>query len=421
MSESQTLPRRSRTGPKLLSMLLGAAALLTVFGIVRAPAEAFRASLSGLQVWWQYVFPGLLPPLLLAELLAASGLLHGLSTLAEPLTSRLFKLPGAAGWAIAIGWSAGVPAGAKETARLRQKGLIRADHIDTLLLLSHFPNPFFVIVIVGTGFLHSPVLGWAILLGLWLSAVVAGVIWSRISKSNIPQKQFQGSYPSCPPLNRRTLLRHALKAATNARREDGRPFGKLLADGVTQSVGLLMAVGGFMMMSAVALQLVRSFVPGSDAWLTVPGVYEMHLGAFETGRSALFAASPVHAAALLAGALAWTGFSGLLQARAAFGLEERFPWGRFLAGRLLHAALALLFTWPLADAALHSNWLAVGYIDVFATGTNSSASSGPFPESWRHLPAMWLTGIASIGVFLLLALLAAIIRPPRKKDAAPPS
>jgi hypothetical protein len=58
----------------VLSVFLGTAALLVVIGIVHSPGEAFRASLSGLQIWWQNVFPGLLPPLMLAELLAASGL-----------------------------------------------------------------------------------------------------------------------------------------------------------------------------------------------------------------------------------------------------------------------------------------------------------------------------------------------------------
>src|SRR5690606_26491392 len=86
-------------------------------GIVRSPDEAVRASLAGLALWWNQVFPGLLPPLVLAELLAALGVLRGLAVLLEPAARTLFRLPGAAGWAISFGWTAGIPAAAGGGAR----------------------------------------------------------------------------------------------------------------------------------------------------------------------------------------------------------------------------------------------------------------------------------------------------------------
>ncbi|QMV40217.1 hypothetical protein [Cohnella cholangitidis] len=85
---------KKRRRSAFLSLLLGSASMLLVAGIVHSPGEAFRASLSGLQIWWQNVFPGLLPPLMLTELLAASGLLHGMAALAEPLTAGYSGCPG---------------------------------------------------------------------------------------------------------------------------------------------------------------------------------------------------------------------------------------------------------------------------------------------------------------------------------------
>jgi len=196
-----------------LSLLLGAASMLVVAGIVHSPGEAFRASLSGLQIWWQNVFPGLLPPLMLAELLAASGLLHGMAALAEPLTRRLFRLPGAAGWAIAFGWSAGIPAGAKETARLRDNGTISDEDVDTVLLVSHVPNPFLIVLVIGFGFLNAPALGWAIALGLWLAAILAGTVWSRIAKPRGPR------VPALPPKFLARALGHPRGAQATIRAE----------------------------------------------------------------------------------------------------------------------------------------------------------------------------------------------------------
>ncbi|MBW5444621.1 hypothetical protein GE107_00885 [Cohnella sp. CFH 77786] len=405
-----SIPNRTRQA--LASAWLGGAALLVVIGVVHSPGEAFRASLSGLQIWWQQVFPGLVPPLILAELLAASGLLHGFAVLAEPLTRRWFRLPGAAGWAVAFGWSAGIPAGAKETARLREAGLIRAEDSDTLLLVSHVPNPFLIVAIAGAGFLHSPLLGWAIAAGVWSAAILAGVIWSRLFRSAESAAVSVSTQPAQP------LLRRAVQAAEEGRLGDGRPLGKQLADGVTQAVATLMGVGGLMMMASVVLRLVQLRIPGSDAWLAFPGLYEMHLGAYETGRSPLFESAPASAAALIAALLAWTGWSGLLQARAAFGAAGGFPWGRLISGKLLQSALALLITFPLAKTALAGAPMfgeaALAYLPYGTLAREMAASADPAWAAWRHWPEIWLSGLFSLAVFLLLALLAAIIRPKRK-------
>lgn len=403
-----------RRGSVLLSLTLGTAALLVVAGIVHSPGEAFRASLAGLQIWWQNVFPGLLPPLMLAELLAVSGLLHGIATLAEPLTRGLFRLPGVSGWAILFGWSAGIPAGAKEAARLRENGMIQDDDVDTILLVSHIANPFLVVLVIGYGFLQAPELGWAMALGLWTSAIASGAIWARLKKKRKPK------VPQIPLIHSRALLKRALRAAVDARKEDERPFGKQLADSVTSAVSILMSLGGLMMLSAVVVRLIQLFIPGTDLWLAIPGFYEMHLGAYESSQTALYSTAPAPAAALLAAALAWSGWSGLLQARAAFGNESPFPWSKVIASRLLHSALALVITYPLAIAVLSDP--VKGYIanlwPSHVLAVEAWAAEGPFPSGWSHLSDTIVIAIATFGVFLFLALLAALIRPktPTKRD-----
>lgn len=401
-----------------MTIAMGIAALFVVAGIVYSPGDAFRASLSGLQIWWQNVFPGLLPPLILADLLAATGLLHGVAALAGPLTRGLFRLPGASGWAIAFGWAAGIPAGAKEAARLRSRGLIHDRDVDTVLLVSHLPNPFLVILVIGCGFLRSPALGWAIALGLWLSAIVSGAVWARIAKPRsaddagseeaLPEESAREAAPSG------SALRRAFRAAHAARQDDGRPFGKQLADAVTNAVAALMAIGGLMMMSAVAIKLLQTWIPGSDAWLAVPGLYEMHLGAFESGKSALFEAAPVYAAALIAAALAWSGWSGLLQARAAFGAF--FPWPRVVAGRLLHGAIALLVTYPIARFAVSEP--ASGFFRAAWPGgwpaVDAWTSAPPWPNGWARFPDTFAVACFSFAIFVLLALTAALIRPRKR-------
>jgi len=391
------------------TLLPGTGALVFALGIVRSPDDAVRASLAGLDLWWNVVFPGLLPPLVLAELLAAFGALRALGMLLESVAGPLFRLPGAAGWAVAVGWAGGIPAGARETARLAEKGLIGRREAETVLLVAHMPNLFLVVLIVGAGFLHSPRLGWAMAGGLWLSAVLAGWLWSRFAgeRGRIAAATAQGRHAQPPGDAGTPLWRRVWRTMREAREADGRPLGKVLADGVADSVLLLFAVGGLMIMSAVAVNLLRQTLPGTDAWALVPGVVDMHLGAYENSRSPLLASSPERLAALMAALLAWSGMSGLLQARAAYGTAEPFPWGAFLAGRLLHAALAFLCTYPLAGllagpdpAVPHSAWKAA------AAAHPREAGSG-----WLLAGETALALLGCLAAFALLSLLAAVIRP----------
>jgi sporulation integral membrane protein YlbJ len=410
---------KMRLPPVYVSVVLGAAALMVVIGVVQSPGEAFRASLSGFQIWWQQVFPGLIPPLVLAELLAASGLLHGLAVLAEPLTRAWLRLPGAAGWAVAIGWAAGMPAGARETARLRERGLISRKQTDTLLLVSHVPNPFLVVVIAGAGFLQDPALGWAAAAGIWGAAVITGAIWSRMFSDHPHETKMT------PSRIHGNVFVRAMREASKARAADGRPLGRLLADAVTNAVSVLMSIGGLMMLASVVIRLLQLWIPGSDMWLAIPGLYEMHLGAYETVHSPFFEAAPAATAALMAAVLAWTGFSGLLQARAAFGSAGAFPWGRLMAGKLLQSALALLITLPLAKALSAGGVLSRASETLAVPGgplIRETISAGGLPlAGWRHLPEIWLAGLACFGTFVLLTVLAALIRPKRRHPPDPPS
>lgn len=85
----------------------GVTAILLAIAIVVAPESSFQASLTGLTLWWTLVFPALLPFLILSEMLSASGFVHGIGVLLEPLMKRCFRLPGAGGWTLVLGLTAG--------------------------------------------------------------------------------------------------------------------------------------------------------------------------------------------------------------------------------------------------------------------------------------------------------------------------
>lgn len=73
-------------------------ALLTIYmtlAMVYYPKDSFDAATIGLQLWWDVVFPALLPFFILSEILMGLGVVHGIGVLLEPLMRPLFKVPGA--------------------------------------------------------------------------------------------------------------------------------------------------------------------------------------------------------------------------------------------------------------------------------------------------------------------------------------
>ena len=187
------------------------------------------------------MFPGLLPFLTLLELMLAFGAVHALGALLHPLMAKLFRLPGEAGIALALGWTGGFPCGAEAAAALRKSSAITVPQGKRLLALSHMPSPIFMLLVVGSGFLHRPELGAAIAVVVWLAALLPALIAARFAKRE-PVGATAGSSSG--------LMRRAAAAMREARARDGRTFGKLLGDAVTVSVYKLMAIGGFMMFAA---------------------------------------------------------------------------------------------------------------------------------------------------------------------------
>ncbi|WP_302621267.1 nucleoside recognition domain-containing protein, partial [Bacillus amyloliquefaciens] len=88
--------------------------------VISHPQASFEASKTGLSMWWEVVFPSLLPFFILSELLIGFGIVKFVGLLLEPFMRPIFRVPGVGGFVLAMGMASGNPAGAKLTARLRQ-------------------------------------------------------------------------------------------------------------------------------------------------------------------------------------------------------------------------------------------------------------------------------------------------------------
>jgi sporulation integral membrane protein YlbJ len=385
---------------------------LMVICIVMYPEQAFRSSLDGLSIWWNIVFPILLPCFVACEMMAGFGVMHGLGVLFEPLTRALFRIPGVGGWAISIGLAFGYPAGADIVARLHRDEQLTRNEAQRLLAISHMASPVLIIGIIGAGFLgHAPT-GFFIALIHYLTAFMMAICMNGLMSFRSSELQPLRKQEKSPPW----LVPRVLHAMLGARERDGRSFGRLLGDSVSVSVHKLFVVGGYMMMFSVLIQmlsltglaalwrhalegLVQALPAASDFKMPGPALaLEVHLGAHEISQNDTLSAALE--AALIGVALAWSGFASHAQALS-FVRSCGVSYRSFVIARLLHAGFAFIATLLLWKPFMHR----FGLTDVTLTDSATrtvEAGNAMHALNWTQQWTLTLMFLATM-IALLLA------------------
>ncbi|EOS56595.1 nucleoside recognition domain-containing protein [Paenibacillus barengoltzii] len=396
--------RRLAASP-LSTWLTGFLAVLLVICVVYAPGEAFKASGEGLTIWWRIVFPALLPFIVLSQMLIASGFAHGLGALLEPFTRRALGLPGSFGWVLPLGMTAGFPAAAEAAVTLHKQGKITAREAERLAAAAHFCSPMLLVVVIGAGFLSRPEVGLLLLAVHWIAGLAAGVTLQLV----FPDRSKSAVSPPVKPAARprESILRLAMRRMEEARREDGRSFGKLLGDAVASGVQTLMIIGGYMLIFAVVIHVILLAFPNQTMAVAVKSALEVHLGSYALSGLAP-SLPPALSASLLGAVLGWSGLCAYLQVRAILGpagIGER----SFLLSRLLHAAYAYVLTlllWKPVTRWLPSVLPAFGGSEASPIGSDTPAVKLP---SWQQAFGvmewqLWMLTLLTVG-FLSIALL----------------
>lgn len=385
----------------LTTLLMGSTAALLVICIVSYPDQAFQASLQGLKIWWNIIFPALLPFLVLSEMLYAYGFVHGLGSLLDPLMRLLFRLPGVGGWAWAVGWTAGYPAGAKAVAQLRNQHVLSRQEAERLLCLSHTSSPLFIIAVVGVGFMQKPELGLIIAIIHWASSILTTLLLRFIHRMR-PESQPLRTSASLSKSHQKFYQR-IIGQMEGAHRQDGRPFGRMLGESVTSAVQTLMMVGGYMMIFSVIIQVLRIAIPQELGKYILNGLLEVNLAAYTLGSAAF--SSPVFQAALLSSVIAWSGISALLQVHSIMKTTD-LRFGHFILSRLLHALCAFLLTymlWSPLHSLLQSSDSAVSALCTLTTNPSNAYDAPVIAESSSLLPL--LTFISHLPIWVQASML----------------
>ncbi|MEK4922141.1 sporulation integral membrane protein YlbJ [Cytobacillus sp. FSL R5-0569] len=235
---------------KLKTFMLALSASLIAVSLILYPQESVDASRRGLEMWWEIVFPSLLPFFIIAEVLIGFGVVKFIGVLLEPLMRPLFRVPGVGGFVLAMGMASGYPAGAKFTVRLRQEKQISRLEAERLVSFSNCSNPLFIFGAVSVGFFHNTKLGIILALAHYLGNLTVGLIMRFYGR----KEEKKNTKIATPPA-RKFSFKEAFNVLHETRLQEQRPLGKLVGDAVISSIHTLLMIGGFIILFSVINKL----------------------------------------------------------------------------------------------------------------------------------------------------------------------
>lgn len=365
------------------------------------PNEVMSASMRGILIWWDVLFPSLFPFLVLAELMLGFGIVHFFGSLLDPLMRPLFRVPGIGGFVMTMGFASGYPMTAKLTAKLWEDKLVNREEGERLVAFATTSDPIFLIGAVSVGFFHDARLALVLGAAHYGTAVLLGLLMRFHSGGRMsPPSSVKG---------KGRLLTRSFRAMHEARMMDGRPFGVMLQQAIRSAIQLIFVIGGLVVFASTILEVLTiaqvlrllqdtfgsllglAGVPKELSRSLVDGSFEVTLGAKAAGGAS--ASIPlVYKAACGAFVLAWAGLSVHAQIISLLH-KTNLRYGPFLLARLAHGLLsfaAVLLLW---------NWLKPGSAPALAR--LAAPDSVPWLEHGNWPAMVWQSGYAIAGALLV--------------------
>ena len=182
---------------KIVFRFLAATTVAILFAV--KPQASSQGARQALELCFSTVIPSLFPFMTVSGYILNCDMLSVLGKRSERLCRFLFDLPKEAGMIFVMSMLGGFPVGASLIDDSVQKGRLTLNQARRMLLFCVNPGPAFVINIVGVSMLGSQRAGVIILVSLFLSSLITGII-SRIFKHGEESRHFSTYSDTDSPL-----------------------------------------------------------------------------------------------------------------------------------------------------------------------------------------------------------------------------
>ncbi|PAV29896.1 sporulation integral membrane protein YlbJ [Virgibacillus profundi] len=247
---------------KVNTLLFAGITVFIVFSLIKFPDDALEASIRGLNMWWEVVFPSLLPFFIMAELLLAFGVVKFLGVLFEPIMRPLFNVPGEGSFGWIMGMASGYPTGAKIAARLREDKQISRIEAERLVSFTNNSSPLFIFGAVSIGFFGDAKLGVLLATCHYVGNAIVGICMRFHGRNETKSKAGKQKTK-----RKRVSIVRAFREMHRTRLNDKRPLGEVVGDAVLNSIKTLVMVGGFIILFSVLIKMI--FLTGVSPFIAI--------------------------------------------------------------------------------------------------------------------------------------------------------
>lgn len=285
------------------------------------PKASLAGAKSGLLLWFNTVFPTLLPFIIVSNLIIQLNVTDYISMILYPVLHKLLGISKNACYPVLIGMISGYPVGAKACSDLVMENKISKEEGQFLLCFCNNASPMFIISYVTIQSLNLEKHSYLILGVVLLSAFISGFLF-RFYRSHF---------------HKNASLSSADASLSIQNIEKEQTLFQLLDSAIVDAFRVQVKIGGYIILFSILAQIVSGvhFLPSTMQFMLI-GSLEITTGI------GFLAATPLSALkkiVLITALTAFGGFSSLAQTKSVVadsGLSIR----TYLIVKLLNAAIA---------------------------------------------------------------------------------
>lgn len=297
---------------KLYAVVIGA--LVLVFFLY--PKVVSESAGEGLLLWFQAVFPALLPFLILSSVILGLGLNDSVSRVVAPVLTRLFGISRAGCYPVVIGMLSGYPLGAAAVAEMVKKEKLSLQEAQYILHFCNNASPMFLIQYIGVT-----------CLGLKVPLCVMGIIYlSAWTNAELERVIRHLSFQT----NRVPVLHIQQKQSLIA----------LLDESILYGFTVLAKVGGYIILFSILAGVLEHLLPVSaQVRAIVTGILEITTGAEQIANMSIAKSWRM---VLLVGCSAFGGLSSVAQSASVLA-ETGLSIRQYIFAKMRQAMIAALY------------------------------------------------------------------------------
>ena len=129
--------------------------------------------INSFNIWFNTLVPSMFPMFILSDIL------EYIPNKISNIISKIFNINKTSVLILFISILSGFPGNANALLEAYNLKLISKEEVEHLLLFNHFPNPLFIIYTVGALYLNNSKLGIIILINIYLSNLIIGIIYRK--------------------------------------------------------------------------------------------------------------------------------------------------------------------------------------------------------------------------------------------------